>query len=161
MRVVSVEGDITGTERKLWRVCGDGGTGGKLTARATKLESDMTRSNFAIGWKFRQSLSCYIANGRRRAVHPSFRMCVVRRQICNISKFVVNPFRQITRAPGFILFSVDYVDRIFICANHTRRCRISFRLFPTILFAASLDFVSHAHECSRNIPGRLRVIYVT
>lgn len=35
---------------------------GKLSARATKLESDTRRSNFAIGWKFRQSLSCYTAN---------------------------------------------------------------------------------------------------
>lgn len=35
---------------------------GKLSARGTKLESDTRRSNFAIGWKFRQSLSCYTAN---------------------------------------------------------------------------------------------------
>lgn len=50
------------------------GDGRKAYGRATKLESDMTRSNFTIGCKFRQSLSCYIANSRRCVVHPSFRM---------------------------------------------------------------------------------------
>lgn len=58
------------------------GTAGKLTARATKLESDTRRSNFAIGWKFRQSLSCYTANvglcivRRDSAPSPSPSVCV-------------------------------------------------------------------------------------
>lgn len=49
---------------KIWTSLGRKlvGTAGKLTATATKLESDTRRSNFAIGWKFRQSLSCYTAN---------------------------------------------------------------------------------------------------
>jgi len=66
---VLVEGDITSTERKLWLGMWQRKDGGrKAHGWATKLESDMTRSNFAIGYKFRQSLSCYIANGRRRSL---------------------------------------------------------------------------------------------
>lgn len=109
VRVASVEGDITGTERKLWRVCGDGGTGGKLTARATKLESDMTRSNFAIGWKFRQSLSCYIANGRRRAVHPSFRvyMCVYVR-----ARTYVSAYERAGKFATYLNLSSIHFDRL-------------------------------------------------